>query len=108
MQIVQNELTVAQAQYLEQAKLKGEITPFLEIFDIARERFYKQSEHSANQQTQTQQNIKPQAKKVEPPKIETTKGSKPVNIENKKLDLKRFGNSSSSEQVEMLIEMGLV
>ncbi len=130
--LVENELSLKQIEALRAAQKVGDPTPFLEVYNAARERVLsileqqQQQQEVQNQtgptgqQTPAQGNLggfQPDSKSVsmgqsqqkkEPPQVENAGGDNPKKAAQKKISPRDLAGRSTDEQASLLIQMGLV
>ena len=112
LQIAQTEMSHAQFMMLQQAQAAGNPIPIVNLFDIARQRFYEKAQgQNVQPQTATQQPapMQPQKPKApEPPKTESAGRATIQQPKQPKFDLDGFSRMSAQEQVSALIKCGFV
>lgn len=118
MQIA-SQMPAYQFERLRNAEAVGDPAPMLEVFDVARQRFYgaqaqptvQPPQPASTTQTQTvpQQPVQTTQKKApEPPRTES--GARPGSIQQQQpsFDVNGFAHMSAAEQTKYLISRGLV
>lgn len=119
MQIAATEMPAYKFEKLRQAETLGDPAPLLEVFDIARERFYgaakpaattapAQNPAAALPQSVTIPPVQTQKITPEPPKTESGAGTARIEQPRATFDAKGFSKMTRVEQEKFLLSQGLV
>lgn len=110
--ILQNELPLKAIEELKVAQEIGDPGPFLQVYNLARERvlFAKEQQQVGSEQQKIEASSKAiiQSTQKEPPSAESAGGEDPNKVQTKKITPKDLAGRSAEEQANLLIQMGLV